>query len=202
MLGLYAVIGGRGYVNLAYASRTFFGTYRVIADPGASLFHPLSRHDDSRTPERGLGRAADLLPSRQSDRAGVRERPAPMKSVAAVGLGTGTLAAYAEPGQQWTFYEIDPEVERIAPRYPLLHASRHVRIAMPRGDRRRPAVAAAADRHPRHHRPRRVQLGFDPDPSADTGSGADCISPVSTPTASWRSISPTITSTCVPSSPA
>jgi len=31
-----------------------------------------------------------------------------------VGLGTGTLAAYVKPGQQWTFYEIDPEVERIA----------------------------------------------------------------------------------------
>ena len=35
-------------------------------------------------------------------------------SVGAVGLGTGTLAAYAQPGQRWIFYEIDPEVERIA----------------------------------------------------------------------------------------
>jgi spermidine synthase len=31
-----------------------------------------------------------------------------------VGLGVGTLASYRMPGQQWTFYEIDPEVERIA----------------------------------------------------------------------------------------
>ncbi len=37
-----------------------------------------------------------------------------VKSVAAVGLGTGTLAAYVKPGQHWTFFEIDPEVERIA----------------------------------------------------------------------------------------
>jgi len=39
--------------------------------------------------------------------------------VAAVGLGVGAAASYAEPGQQWTFYEIDPEVERIAanPKY-------------------------------------------------------------------------------------
>ena len=29
MLGLYSVIGGRGFVGVAYASRTFFGTYRV-----------------------------------------------------------------------------------------------------------------------------------------------------------------------------
>ena len=30
------------------------------------------------------------------------------------GLGAGTLASYAQPGQRWTFYEIDPAVERIA----------------------------------------------------------------------------------------
>jgi spermidine synthase len=34
--------------------------------------------------------------------------------VGVVGLGTGALAAYAEPGQQWTFFEIDPAVARIA----------------------------------------------------------------------------------------
>ena len=31
-----------------------------------------------------------------------------------VGLGVGSLAAYAAAGDQWTFYEIDPVVERIA----------------------------------------------------------------------------------------
>jgi hypothetical protein len=39
--------------------------------------------------------------------------------VAVVGLGAGSLACYHKSGQQWTFYEIDPSVERIArdPRY-------------------------------------------------------------------------------------
>ena len=39
--------------------------------------------------------------------------------VGVIGLGTGELACYAAPGQDWTFYEIDPLVERIAddPRY-------------------------------------------------------------------------------------
>jgi spermidine synthase len=42
-------------------------------------------------------------------------RPAgSLKSVGAVGLGTGALAYYAQPGQRWTFYEIDAEVEHIA----------------------------------------------------------------------------------------
>ena len=39
------------------------------------------------------------------------ERPA---RVAVVGLGNGTLAAYALPGEPWTFFEIDAAVERIA----------------------------------------------------------------------------------------
>jgi hypothetical protein len=34
--------------------------------------------------------------------------------IAAVGLGVGSLASYAHDGQRWTFYEIDPAVERIA----------------------------------------------------------------------------------------
>ena len=38
----------------------------------------------------------------------------PGTRVAIVGLGVGTLASYAQPGQRWTFYEIDAAVERIA----------------------------------------------------------------------------------------
>lgn len=38
----------------------------------------------------------------------------PGLSVAAVGLGTGSLAYYARPGDSWTFFEIDPAVVRIA----------------------------------------------------------------------------------------
>jgi len=34
--------------------------------------------------------------------------------IGVVGLGTGALIAYAEPGQQWTYFEIDPAVVRIA----------------------------------------------------------------------------------------
>ena len=34
--------------------------------------------------------------------------------VGIIGLGSGGLACYAEPGERWTFYEIDPLVEQIA----------------------------------------------------------------------------------------
>lgn len=43
----------------------------------------------------------------------------PALRVAAVGLGTGTLATYGRAGEEWDYYEIDPAVIRIArdPRY-------------------------------------------------------------------------------------
>jgi hypothetical protein len=42
-----------------------------------------------------------------------------IKSVAAVGLGSGAVAAYGRPGDRFTFYEINPAVARVAsdPRY-------------------------------------------------------------------------------------
>lgn len=36
------------------------------------------------------------------------------RRTAIVGLGTGTMAAYSQPGDRWTFYEIDPEIVRVA----------------------------------------------------------------------------------------
>lgn len=39
--------------------------------------------------------------------------------VAAVGLGTGSLACHRQDGEDWTFFELDPQVVRIA-RDPLL----------------------------------------------------------------------------------
>jgi spermidine synthase len=36
------------------------------------------------------------------------------RSVAVVGLGTGTTSCYSRPGEQWTYFEIDPVVVRFA----------------------------------------------------------------------------------------
>ena len=35
-------------------------------------------------------------------------------SIAAIGLGAGSISCYAQPGQSWTYYEIDPTVVQIA----------------------------------------------------------------------------------------
>ena len=70
-----------------------------------------------------------------------------INSVGAIGLGAGTIAAYGRPGNQFTFYEIDPAVARIAsnPKYfTFLHDSKaHVRIVIGDG---RLEIATAPDR--------------------------------------------------------
>jgi len=38
----------------------------------------------------------------------------PNSRVAVIGLGVGAMASYSQPGQQWTFYEINPDVINIA----------------------------------------------------------------------------------------
>jgi hypothetical protein len=42
-----------------------------------------------------------------------------VRNVGVVGLGAGSLGCYRRPGQEWTFYEIDPAIARLAedPRY-------------------------------------------------------------------------------------
>jgi hypothetical protein len=43
--------------------------------------------------------------------------PKAKKNVAAIGLGSGTLASYGEPGQNFVFFDIDPAVPPIAQTY-------------------------------------------------------------------------------------
>ena len=70
-----------------------------------------------------------------------------LHDVGAIGLGSGSLAAYGRPGERFTFYELDPAVARIAsnPRwFTFLHDSRAaVRIVVGDG---RLKLATAPDR--------------------------------------------------------
>ena len=104
-------------------TRNFYGTLAVEetgegAKAERELFHGQTLHgsefmDPARAqlpttyygPDSGVGR---VLRSR-AEGAALR--------VAAVGLGVGTLAAYAKPGDAFTFYELNPAVERVAREY-------------------------------------------------------------------------------------
>lgn len=105
--------------RVLYATRTFFGVYRVSEDlPGRyhGLAHGTTLHGmQALAPGRRqepltyfhqtgpFGQAWGALLGRRS-----------VSEVAVVGLGVGSLATYARPGERWTFFEIDPAIERIA----------------------------------------------------------------------------------------
>ncbi|AGA27699.1 spermidine synthase [Singulisphaera acidiphila] len=115
--GLTAGINGR----VLHQERNFFGVLQVTEDLRSQshrLFHGRTLHgQQSLDPARRreplsyfhrsgpIGQVFDEFQARPSE----AER-----TVAVVGLGVGSLAAYAQPGERWTFYEIDPAVLRIA----------------------------------------------------------------------------------------
>mgnify|MGYP002780445474 CR=1 FL=1 len=108
--------GTHGEVLLT--SRNFFGTLQVTKSHDGRfvrLAHGTTLHGQQRTDERG--RATPLMYYHPTGPIGrlFAKLPAERKQrVGAIGLGCGAMAAYAEPGQAWTFFEIDPGVVRIA----------------------------------------------------------------------------------------
>jgi hypothetical protein len=107
------------------AERNFFGISRVTRD-AEGRFHQLvhgntvhgrqflapNRRGEPLTYYHPHGPLGGVFGELQS-------RPAPEprlgpRRIAVIGLGIGSSAAYARPGEDWTFYEIDPAVIRIA----------------------------------------------------------------------------------------
>lgn len=100
--------------------RSYFGVYTVTDYPAqgqrrlahGTTLHGLQRTDPAHRreattyygPQSGVG----LTLARAEALAG------PGASIGIVGLGAGTLACYRRPGQQWTFFEIDPVMVDIA----------------------------------------------------------------------------------------
>lgn len=103
--------------GVVYSGRSFFGTYsiRVTRDTvcidHGTTFHGLQFRDPERARQPSAyyhrnGPLGDIF-------AEMRTRDRPLH-VAVVGLGAGTIAAYAEKGDAFTFFEIDPLVSRLA----------------------------------------------------------------------------------------
>jgi hypothetical protein len=118
---LFAQTGNR----TLHASRNFYGTHRVEADGSDAirwLNHGSTLHGKQYTDaskvcepvsyyhrEGPLGSVFKHVRAKRE--AGGTAAPL---SVAVVGLGTGTTAAYSRAGEAWTFYEIDPMIVDIA----------------------------------------------------------------------------------------
>lgn len=90
--------------------RSFFGLHRIqnsndgrfrLLSHGTTIHGAMRLREDDGTP------LADVFEMS-------RRATGPVPAVSIVGLGAGSLACYAQAGQAWTFYEIDPVVIRLA----------------------------------------------------------------------------------------
>lgn len=113
--------------------RNFFGVHRVVEDRSGQfrlLMHGTTAHGAERvreadgTPVTGRpepttyyyvgGPISDAITA-------ARHAQGRLARVAAVGLGTGSLACHRKDGEEWTFFELDPQVVRIARDPTLFH---------------------------------------------------------------------------------
>jgi SAM-dependent methyltransferase len=98
-----------------HTERSFFGAYKVSRSPNGRyhfLTHGNTLHGQQEWDPPSPRALTYYYPT--GPIGVVLTRASRFRSVGVVGLGAGTLAAYARPGQRWTFYEIDPAVQRIA----------------------------------------------------------------------------------------
>jgi hypothetical protein len=122
LAGVVLLSDWKGLVQ--YRERSFFGQVVVQLDPKREyrwLVHGTTIHGWQ-----------SLDPERQGEPLTYFHRTGPVgqlfaafdgeaspRRVGVTGLGIGTMASYARPGESWTFYEIDPAVIHVArdPRY-------------------------------------------------------------------------------------
>jgi hypothetical protein len=102
-------------------SRTFFGVLRVCEDdngPSRRLMHGGITHGAQLVSDDRRRRAVALSYYHQAGPLGSvfrgMELVCPPRRVGVAGLGVGTIASYAKPGQEFVFFEIDPAVVQIA----------------------------------------------------------------------------------------
>jgi spermidine synthase len=133
--------------ELVFADRSFFGVSRVIEGPGRA-YH-LLQHGSTVHGRQNLPADSSCEPLSYYHTNGpvgdLFRAAGPFPAVAVVGLGSGALACYAAPGTSWTFFEIDPLIERIARDPSLFTFLQNARtpIAVKIGDGRKKLEEAA-----------------------------------------------------------
>lgn len=111
-----------GYIEGAsrlHSTRNFFGVKKVLEDRDArlrKLLHGDTIHgSESTEPDRAGQPVSYYYPGGSvSDVIEMMRRRGKPQHFGVVGLGAGTMAAYADANHRVTFYEIDPSVEPIA----------------------------------------------------------------------------------------
>ncbi len=106
-----------GHGKVLQTERNFFGTLRITqSDDGqfTRIVHGTTQHGQQFTNQRT--RPEPLMYYHRKGPLGrlFAGAPRPWPKVGVVGLGCGAMAAYAQPGDAWDFYEINPTVVRFA----------------------------------------------------------------------------------------
>ncbi len=121
-LGMLALISAASF-NLAESplvkERSFFGVYKVVSAQDGRLrvlwhgttIHGVESADPARWREPMIYYSA-AGPAGQVFAAWPAGKK--LHRVAVIGLGSGALTCYRQPQQSWTYFEIDPVVERLA----------------------------------------------------------------------------------------
>jgi hypothetical protein len=110
------------YGAVEYRERNFFGVHKVVLVQEAGHKYVRLIHGNTIHGQQSLDPDHRDEPLAYFHRKGpigrvfrfLEESARPPHDVGVVGLGAGSLAAYARPGQNWTFYDIDPEVIYLA----------------------------------------------------------------------------------------
>lgn len=133
-LGVGAVVLASGFCSIfensiTYQERGFFGVlkiehelYRYGEDAfafrrlvhgttlhGMQFVHPQERRDEPVTYYHHTGPMGEIMMVYNGE-----DTPPEKMNIGVIGLGTGSMAAYARPGQHMTFYDIDPVVKRLS----------------------------------------------------------------------------------------
>ena len=98
------------------SDRSFFGVSEVLRDDGITiLMHGTTPHGaEWKTPPASMSRATTTPAGPVGDLFASSPTPTADADIRVAGLGAGSLALYARPGDDLAFYEIDPLVARIA----------------------------------------------------------------------------------------
>lgn len=147
-LGMLAVLAGSAHYRgqfgeVLWRERSFYSAVRVSIDASGQFRQII--HGDT------VHGMQFIDPARRGLAVGYYHREGPLGAVMAlprgpgrvgvVGLGVGTMATYAGPGDAWVYYEIDPLVARVAENvnyFSFLHdaRSRGATVSVALGDAR------------------------------------------------------------------